>query len=333
MEEGTYRGMSLDGELIETHISWVILTQSFAFKIKKPIQYSFLDFSSLEKRKYYCNRELELNQRLSDIYLDVLPIKRRNKHFFLGPGKGETIDYAVRMSRLKSANKMDTLLLKNGVNQTQIKALAEKIAHFHKESTIVKNPLNKSHVKSAFNDLLSVKDWTEQHVGKDHAQMIEKAISFSNDFLDKHEESMTDRIEQGFQRDMHGDLHSKNIFLYSEPIIFDCIEFNDEYRQIDVLNELAFFCMDLEAYQQRELSSTFMKHYVEIFPCMDSQEEKDLFLYYKCYRANVRAKVNAFRAIQSSNSETIEKYAQESKKYLALMDSYVNEIRLRDHVG
>lgn len=326
MEDGTYRGMSLQGELIETHISWVILTQSFAFKIKKPIQYSFLDFSSLEKRKFYCERELELNQRLSDVYLNVLPIKRRNKHLFLGSGEGEIIDYAVQMSRLKTTNKMDSLLLENGVNQGHIKALAEKIAHFHKEATIVKTPLNKSHLKTAFNDLLSVKDWTEEHVGKDYATMIEKAITFSDAFLDKHEAIMTSRIEQGFQRDMHGDLHSKNIFLYEDPIIFDCIEFNDGFRRIDVLNELAFFCMDLEAFQRKDLSVAFIEIYLKLFPCMDSPEDKSLFTYYKCYRANVRAKVNALRARQTKESNNAQSLNSEVVKYLGLMNAYLNDL-------
>jgi len=326
MEDGTYRGMSLQGELIETHISWVILTQSFAFKIKKPIQYSFLDFSSLEKRKFYCEEELKLNQRLSDVYLDVLPIKLINGHLHLGPGEGEIIDYAVQMSRLKTAKKMDNLLLKNGVTQEHIKALAEKIAHFHERAKVVKTPFNKSHLKSAFNDLLSVRDWTEEHLGKDYATMIEKAIAFSDAFLDKHEAIMTSRIEQGFQRDMHGDLHSKNIFLYHEPIIFDCIEFNETFRQIDILNELAFFCMDLEAFKQEELSSAFMEIYAALFPCIRSQEEQALFIYYKCYRANVRAKVNAFRAIQTTEKHILEQYALETKKYLELMDGYVNNI-------
>ena len=100
---GTYQGELLNANLVETHISWVILTKQFAFKIKKKMQYSFLNFSSLNRRKFYCERELLLNSRFSDIYKEVLPIRRKDNNLFIGAGKGEIIDYTVKMKRLQTA--------------------------------------------------------------------------------------------------------------------------------------------------------------------------------------------------------------------------------------
>jgi len=319
---GTYKGDLLNGKLIETHISWVILSKQFAFKIKKEMQYSFLNFSTIGKRKFYCERELLLNRRLSDIYLDVLPIKRDVNNLFIGEEKGEIIGYAVIMKKLQIAKQMNHLLARKLVSKRQINVLAKKIALFHRDTDIIYTPFNKDQAKTEFNDILSIIDWVEANLKLGYVDLIEKAVRNSNTFLDKNEKFLKDRIKSGFWRDGHGDLHAKNIFLYRDPVIFDCIEFNDAFRQIDVLNEVAFFCMDLEAFQRSDLSKEFMKTYLELFPCMRGHKERFLFNYYKCYRANVRAKVNALRAMQANDKAKRSKYIKEIIKYLKLMDYY-----------
>lgn len=319
---GTYRGELLKGKLIETHISWVILTKRCAFKIKKKMQYSFLNFSSISKRKYYCEQEILLNSRLSDIYLDVLPVKQTVNKLFIGEGKGQVIGYTVRMKRLQIAKQMNHMLERKQVNEIQINVLAKKIALFHRDTDIIYNPFNDSQAKTEFNDILTVLDWVKINLKNRYADLIEKAVRNSNTFLDQNKQFIKNRIKAGFWRDVHGDLHSKNIFLYKDPIIFDCIEFNDAFRQIDVLNEVAFFCMDLEAFKRVDLSKQFMKTYLEFFPCMKTRQEECLFTYYKSYRANVRAKVNALRAMQATDPSVINKYIKEINKYLNLMDQY-----------
>ena len=325
LQYGTYKGELLHGKLIETHISWVILTKKFAFKIKKEMQYSFLNFSSIAKRKYYCEQELLLNSRLSDIYLDVLPVKQTVKKLCIGEGKGQVIGYAVRMKKLQTAKQMDHLLRSKRISRTQINVIAKKIAQFHQDTTIIHTPFDKSRARIAFNDILCNVKWVKDNLGNDYADLIKKAVSNSNTFLNQNEKFIKIRIVEGFWRDGHGDLHAKNIFLYKDPIIFDCIEFNDEFRQIDVLNEIAFFCMDLEAFQREDLSKQFIEAYLEIFPCMKSRKEEKLFAYYKCYRANIRAKVNILRALQSRDKIKINTYTIEIKKYLKLMDNYNNK--------
>ena len=286
------------------------------------MQYSFLNFSSLDKRKFYCERELLLNSRFSDIYLDVVPIKSDGKKLFIGKGEGMIMDYAVRMKRLQTAKQMNHLLKKKCISKKQISILANKIAVFHKGAKLIHSPFKITRAKREFNDILSNIKWVKVNMGNRYVDLIERNVRNSDIFIDQNENFIKDRIKKGFWRDVHGDLHSKNIFLYKDPIIFDCIEFNDNFRQIDVLNEVAFFCMDLEAFQRVDLSKQFMKTYLETFPCMKTEHEEKLFTYYKCYRANVRAKVNILRVIQSNDKLQVKNYILEIEKYLKLMDCY-----------
>ncbi|WP_420577718.1 hypothetical protein [Ekhidna sp.] len=320
MRSGEYDGLPIKGKLIETHISWVILTKKWAFKIKKPIRYPFLDFSTLAKRKFYCERELSLNRRLTNIYLDVIPIKYKDG-FLLGEGKGEIVDYAVRMTRLQAPKKMDEMIRASRINARHIERLAQKTSQFHRETEVITTSFDLDQSKQIFNDILDVSDWAKEHLDSHYSTLIQEAVAFSDSFLEKFSNHIEHRIQHGFKRDCHGDLHAKNIFLYEDPIIFDCIEFNDDYRQIDVLNEVAFFCMDLEAFGRWDLSEIFMEKYVSSFPCMNGQEDEQLFLYYKFYRASVRAKVNALRAMQASEKDSKD-YSMEVTSYLDLMEKY-----------
>jgi len=319
-QSGTYQGQPLEGELIETHISWVILTDEWAFKIKKPMEYPFLDYSTLEKRAHYCHQEVQLNSRFSDIYHEVLPIRKRGG-WSLGDGGGEIQDYAVRMKRLDDTKKMDNMLAAGKVDNQHIDQLATEIARFHEQTEVIDVSLDLTAHKQLFDDILNVKDWVKENMEPQWADKILEGVLYSDTFLQKHQESMARRIENGFKRDGHGDLHAINIFLYQDPILFDCIEFNDSYRQIDVLNDVAFFCMDLEAKGEWDLSRRFMAQYNEQLACMNTEEDQKLFGYYKFYRASIRAKVNALRAMQQKGAEQ-EATLEEVKHYFELMESY-----------
>ncbi|MFZ1785988.1 MAG: hypothetical protein WAU23_12360 [Ferruginibacter sp.] len=314
--------------LVETHISWVILGDQFVYKIKKPVNYSFLNFSTPEKRKHFCEREILLNKRLTkNVYLDVQPVNKLNEQFIIGGDEGVMIDYAVRMHKLETEKQMDKLLLHNRVTASDIKNLAEKIAAFHKETTIIYDK-DFMDIGEKFNDLEAEKDFINKELGEEYSQVIREAIAASDDFMEKHKDLLAARLSAGLFRDGHGDLHARNIFLLPEPVPFDCIEFNDDFRQIDVLNEVAFLCMDLDAIGRQDLSALFIDYYNQFFPCMKTAGEHSLFIYYKSYRANIRAKVNSLRAkTATDNTEKIKALA-ESKKYLLLMDSYLKSPEL-----
>ena len=319
--EGTH-----ERELIETHISWVIVCDQFVYKIKKPVQYSFLDFSTLELRKDFCEREIELNRRLTDnIYIDVQPICEWQGRLIMGGNEGTITDYAVRMYKQDRDKQMDRLLLQNKVSDSDIKNLAEKIALFHKRTEIIykKDFLD---IQEKFNDLEKEKNFLEENIGIRSSDIINHAIKTSDTFMEKNKELLAQRLNAGYSRDCHGDLHSRNIFLLPDPQPFDCIEFNDDIRQIDVLNEVAFLCMDLDAFDRKDLSDLFIECYNKFFPTMMSDAERQLFVYYKSYRANIRAKVNSLRARSAAGNIEKAKSLSAVSKYLELMDSYLSSL-------
>ena len=313
-------------DLIETHISWVLVCDGFVYKIKKPIQYSFLDFSTVQKRKYFCEREVELNRRLTDnIYLDVLPVREISGRFLMDGESGDVIDYAVRMRKMDRDKQMDVLLVNNKVTTTDIRNLAEKIASFHKNTEIVYKK-NIFDVQEMFNDLSAEKDFLHEYLNRNSYAIICEAINTSNVFMERNKRLLADRLKAGFFRNCHGDLHSRNIFLLPSPQPFDCIEFNDDYRQIDVLNEVAFLCMDLDAFGRHDLSDLFINSYNNLFPSIKTDEDRRLFVYYKGYRSNIRAKVNSLRVREANNDGDRKLLLAEVNKYLTLMDRYMKAL-------
>jgi uncharacterized protein len=318
-----YQGKSLRGTVEETHISWVILTPQFAFKIKKPVKLSFLDFSTLKKRKKYCERELALNRRFSEIYLRVVPVRFDRGVWRLGSGPGKIADYAVMMKRLDSSKRMDVLLQSGSVRPLHIRALANRIAAFHSKADIIKRPFVVDDLADAFNDIRVARNFARKALPGRYDDLISKSQKWSHAFLLHHERRIKERVRLGFQRDGHGDLHSGNIFLNKHPEIFDCIEFNDRYRQIDVLNEIAFFCMDLEAFGEPRLANLFVEEYNRQFPSFLTSEDRNLFVYFKCYRANVRAKVHALAAEQAVDQKNYRRHKAAVRTYLQLMRGYM----------
>ncbi len=326
ISDGVFPEETRERELVETHISWVILCDHFVYKIKKPLKYSFLDFSTPELRAHFCERELELNRRMSeDLYLGVLPVRMVNGAYEIGGEGGTTVDHALKMRKLDPGKQMDALLAKDRVRKSDIRSLAERIADFHKGARIHYDK-NVMAVQELFNDLGQEIIFLSRESGARWGDFIEQAIRKSDAYLEKHKKLLNDRLKSGFYRDVHGDLHTRNIFLLPRPQPFDCIEFNDDYRQIDILNEVAFLCMDLDALGRKDLSEAFMTHYNSLLPVMRNEEEQGLFRYYKGYRANVRAKVNSLRA-RSAQDDAARKIAvAEAGKYLALMISYLETL-------
>jgi aminoglycoside phosphotransferase family enzyme len=319
---GTFPAPCNNPELIETHISWVILCDDTVFKIKKPLKYSFLDFSTLELRQHYCEREVALNNRLTqDVYLDVLPVRKTPSGFSLGGDQGAIVDFAVFMRKLDNARRMDVLLRNGRVTEEHMRSLARQLVTFHQEAAIVypKDPLD---IRSKFNDIKGQGVFIRQELGDHYGNILDDTLRKSDEFVLGNKRLFEDRIEDGFHRDGHGDLHSRNIFLLDEPVVFDCIEFNDDYRQVDVLNEVAFLCMDLDAFDRGDLAWLFMEDYTSQFSVISGKRDLALFNYYKCYRANVRAKVNSLRARDAADSASASHALRESARYLDLMHIY-----------
>ena len=312
-------------KLIETHISWVILCDEHVFKIKKPVQYSFLDFSTREKRKYYCQQEVVLNKRLVEgVYLGVVGIKPYQQRWVISKEAGDdnVQDYAVWMKRIEDRKRMDVMLLKGKVTPAHIQSVAHTLASFHDRADR-HYTADSLAVQHDFEDIGLEKEFIRGRLGNGASRLVDDALKKSMHFLSGYDHVLKERTALGFVRDCHGDLHSRNIFLGRSPIIFDCIEFNPLIRRIDVLNELAFFCMDLEAFSHVHLSRAFITFYNDLHEVIRNMDDKKLFVYYKAYRANVRAKVNALRMKEAKN-ETTQKLQQDCIKYLQLMQDYMN---------
>lgn len=319
-----YQGSFLKGKIEETHISWVVLTRNYAFKIKKPVKLSFLDFSTLELRRQFCEKEVILNRRFTDIYLSALPVSRLNDQWYIGESDNyRTVDYCVVMRRMAVAKRLDNVLQKGGVTARNASALALEVASFHSKAERIFTPFDLEAARNTFNDIRSIADFASHNLDADFGQLITHAIGWSDLFLEKHQDRIRQRISHGLKRDVHGDLHCGNIFLYRIPVLFDCIEFNDTYRQIDVLYELAFLCMDLERYGQKSLAEIFLAEYGKHFPAFQEREDDQLFTYFKSLRAGIRAKVHALQAMKAETKRGRSYQLAETNQYLNLLRQYM----------
>ena len=323
VENCSFPGNCNNPELAETHISWIILTDDFAYKIKRPVKLSFLDFSTPEKRKHFCEEELKLNRRMEpEMYLDVLPVTKNLEIAELETDT-EIIDYALKMKRLDNSNEMNKLLADNKVTHANIEKLAEKIAGFHKETRIIKNAFRTLKFHEEFADIANQYEFISKKLGDESKQRVSMCIEKSRSYLNQIRNFSNHRVISGFHRDCHGDLNASNIFLYEEPVIFDCIEFSRELRQIDVLNDIAFLCVDLDFYDRQDLSELFYEKYREFFGMGENDDELELFRYYKSYRANIRAKVTLVNVQKQNNSNNSGKLG-DAKKYIDLMAEYMD---------
>lgn len=283
-------------ERVETHISWVLLGPQRAYKIKKPVQFDFLDFSTVEKRKHYCERELQLNNRLSDgVYLSVVPVRQSGEAIHLN-GEGAIVDYAVEMKRLDSEQRMDLRLQAGSVGTREMQQLARQLAAFHREAEVIRQPISAAQHFEDFADIRSGRGALETLHGPAAGEQLEASVGQAERFLAQYAESMEARHAEGFVVDGHGDLHGRNIFLLDPPVIFDCIEFDDEKRHVDILDELAFLSMDLQYHEQPQLQGALLQAYRGHYEVFRRPGDWQLFHYYKCYRANVRLKVNLLSA-------------------------------------
>jgi len=309
-------------QLIETHISWVILTGDFAYKIKKPVDFGFLDFSLLKQRKFYCEEELRLNRRLApELYLDVIKISGSVENPVLG-GKGQALEYAVKMQQFLPDMQLDHMLAKNELNSEIIDSIASLIADFHQAIEISGNDTdygNLEHVHQPVQE--NFKQIRERVDNESLLALLSTLEQWSEDIFYKMQSVFNERKEKGFIRECHGDLHLRNLAWYkNKPLAFDCLEFNPNFRWIDVMSEIAFLMMDLEDHKQPELAQRYLNRYLEL---TGDYQGCSVLRFYLVYRAMVRAKVDAIRVHQKgiSEQESIEAN-EELYSYLQLALTY-----------
>lgn len=280
-------------ELVQTQMSFIFLTGEYVYKIKKPVNLAYLDYTTLERRHFFCRQEVELNRRLcAGIYLAAVPIVEENGELRV-EGQGEPIEYAVKMRQLPRNRMMDVLLARDQVTPQMVAEVAAKLAEFHKRAETTAQI-------GSFGSLDVIRHNCDENFAQtekylDHTiarAQYARIKSYTRDFLEGYASLFDKRVKEGRIRDCHGDLHAAHVCFTDDICIYDCIEFNDRFRYCDVASELAFLAMDLDHYRAPSLS----KHLVTAYTQLSHDEELlQLLPFYKCYRAYVRGKVESFK--------------------------------------
>jgi len=311
-----------DFQVIETHISQVILTGDYAYKIKKPMDFGFLDFSTLERRKHFCEEELRLNRRLAEkLYLEVLPITGTPEQPVLG-GDGEAFEYAIRMRQFDQDQLFDRLQEQGELAPELLTELAQQVASFHDRLPPVpdQKPLGTPEAVFAamqenFDQIRPLIDDTDLLMQLDNLQ------AWTESTFERHRDLIASRRANGLVRECHGDLHLANITRFEGDVtVFDCIEFSEPFRWIDVINDLAFLLMDLESRRESALANLVLNTYLEY---RDDFQALPLLPLYKAYRAMVRAKIALFTMANPSLTESEKSgLMQRYRDYAQLAEDY-----------
>jgi aminoglycoside phosphotransferase family enzyme/predicted kinase len=314
-------------EWVETHISWVLLTGPYAYKIKKPVNFGFVDFSTLEKRFFYCQEELRINRRLSPaLYLELIVIGGSEDAPELNR-KSPPIEYAVKMVQFDRAQELDKIIKRGKSLDPYLEGLASDLAKFHREAAIAGR-------ESAFGtpDTLEIpmKDNFLQirEFAKDQKEIdqIERVESWTNASLKRHRKFFEGRKREGHIRECHGDLHLANMVLIEGRVaIFDALEFNETLRFIDSISDISFFLMDLNAMSHPEDANRFLNDYLSKTGDYDGLAGLRIYL---VYRAMVRAKVTSIRMNQPNlPREEAESLLQSHRTYIDLAERYIVPVK------
>jgi len=303
-------------------MSFVFLTGDYVYKVKKPVNLGYLDYTNLEKRRFFCHQEVDLNRRLCpNAYLAIVPITEDSGGIHV-EGEGRAIEFAVKMRQLPQERMMDVLLPQGKVTKEMIARVAEKLVDFHH------NAKTNAEI-AAFGKLDIIRQntdensaQTEKYVGLSISPVTyDRAKSYTDDFIDTNASLFDKRVREGKIRDCHGDLHAAHICFTDDICIYDCIEFNDRFRYCDVASEIAFLAMDLDRYNWPDLSRHLVTTYVEL---SHDEELLKLLNFYKCYRAYVRGKVESFKLNDPYISEEEKATAlQNAQRYFKLAESYI----------
>ncbi|MFP3871036.1 MAG: AAA family ATPase [Syntrophobacteria bacterium] len=313
-------------EVEESHISKVFLTGPFVYKVKKPVDLGFLDFSTLEKRRFFCEREVFLNQRLSHgVYLEVVTVTGEPGGCSLN-GPGEHLEYAVKMRQLPKERTMQELLRRGELQPDMVRGLAKVLADFYREAeggdrikSLGSLEVVASNVEENFTQTAC---FVPRILDQERFNYLRQAV---NTFINRHKELFQRRTRTGHIRDCHGDLRLDHVYFLDDIQIIDCIEFNDRLRYSDVAADLAFLAMDLDYHGCSRLGVSLIRSYAaaaqdpEVFALLD---------FYKCYRAYVRTKVECIRVAEgglSVGQQQLEK--KKARSYFDLAHSYAERLR------
>ncbi len=320
-------------ELRQTHISVIFLTDNFAYKIKKPVNLGFLDFTSLKKRHHYCNEEVRLNSRFAPgVYLGVVPVVMTEK----GPRfevDGTVIEWAVKMKRLPDEATLLSRMELGQLTSDTFSRLGNHLATLHLEAG---SPKEYSRFGSFETVAQHVRDniaYSRRHVGTTvTTTLLDKLEAAAEAALSRLTPLIAKRANSGMTRDTHGDLHLDHVYYFprrappQDLLILDCVEFSDYYRISDVVSDMAFLAMDLIFHGRRDWMETFTDSY---FAATKDEEGRGLLDFYISYRAAVRAKVEGIKAVdeQVEDSKRVEAANWASAHWLLALSSLLPPLK------
>jgi hypothetical protein len=308
--------------LLQTHVSFLFITDNFVYKIKKPVDLGFLNFTTIDRRRFYCYEEVRLNRRLCpEIYLGVVEV-RESVSGATFCGEGVVIDYAVKMKRLPEDRMLDRLLAEGNITDTDVREIARVIADFHLKAehglTIDGYGKIENIRRNWEENFQQLGEFTDISLAKTDLDMLKKWV---DTFMSQNEALFAYRVSRGFIRDCDGDIHLENICLTDHVFIFDCIEFNNRFRYTDTASDIAFFLMDLDYHDKREFSGLFLDEYINI---TGDKGVVRLLDFYKIYRAVVRGKVESLKLLDPNITADDKNYAKgKARRYLRLARGYI----------
>ncbi len=294
-------------ELVETHISWVLLTGTFAYKIKKPVDFGFLDFSTLSLRRRYCEEEVRLNRRFAEsLYIDVVPITLTDGVARFG-GDGEPVEYAVRMRQFPGDMQLDRLLAAGALATEELAAFGSTLATVHDTLPRVAEHTRFGSAEAVLDPIAENFLQVRQSVfASMEAQQVDELEAWSNARHAELVSTIERRRRDGFVRECHGDLHLSNLVRLDDGIhAFDCIEFSEGLRWIDVISDAAFLIMDCEVRDRSDLAYAFLDRYLEQ---TGDYRAGALLGFYLVYRSMVRAKVAALQAQRADDADLLRRF-------------------------
>ncbi len=302
---------------LETHISHLFLAGDFVYKVKKPVDLGFLDFTDFEKRRHYCEEEVRLNRRLtSGVYLDVREIKHDGERYALN-GRGETAECAVVMKRLPEEAALNNILSENRLDEKFVEDLARSLVRFYEEAETSEAIDEFGSVQMIQKNCRENFAQLEDHAGKRiDAEIFRFIRSASEAFIHRNRDLFRRRISEKKIRDCHGDLRTEHVYHFEGVQIIDCIEFNHRFRFQDIAADLAFLVMDIDFRGRLGVALRLLRKYVH------ETGDRDLMTlidFYKCYRAMVRLKVNCLQMADMENQKNKKPALEaETKRYLEL---------------
>ncbi|WOD41966.1 AAA family ATPase [Nodosilinea sp. E11] len=298
-------------QLVQTHVSYVLLTGDYAYKLKKPVNFGFLDYSTLEQRHHFCQEELRLNQRgAGPLYLEVVSIAQTGDAYHLN-GEGDPVEYAVKMVQFPQDTLLSALYDRGELTTALMADLAAAVADFHQGAATddhIRTFGAVEQIRQAFDENY---EQTTGFIGGPQTQaQFDQTKAYTDAFFDSQGSLFEQRVAQNWIRACHGDLHLNNLCRWHDHLyLFDCIEFNEPFRYVDVMYDVGFVVMDLLSKDCAELATVFLNHYVERTGDWEGLQLLPLYISRQAY---VRAKVTSFLLGDPSVDETAKRKAAET---------------------